>query len=314
MSKQAYQVILYAGGSVPTVEGVSVVDITPLDSSLEGMIAAIKGAELTAADLRAKTLLVLGEIEVEVALKLYSLVLGFAGRRINISVDGEIIDAASINHLGVISKDLGKPDEVLEIFHLEKENFTSKRELTIEEVTDLRYARKCILTNKLSLKDTLELFIKASGFRVRNNGDHLPSLTATKKFEGVEDGMLIDLNEYRKVGNELRRLVKTDNRGAIVEGIESSERDEMLEKAAKLPIEIALLFLGSYADESGELWRCPRPERHRNGDLNPSMKINEEKVRCYRCDLEAIDAVRLIMDSLEITPDEASKIILAELI
>jgi hypothetical protein len=44
------------------------------------------------------------------------------------------------------------------------------------------------------------------------------------------------------------------------------------------------------------------------------MKINEEKVRCYRCDLEAIDAVRLIMDSLEITPDEASKIILAELI
>lgn len=314
MSKQAYQVILYAGDCVPTLEGVSVVDITPTSNSLESIVNAIKSAELTAADLRAKTLLVLGDLEVELALKLYSLVLGFAGRRINISVDGVIIDAASMNHLGVISKDLGKPEEPIEIFHLKQENFNSKIEHTVEEVTDLRYARKCILTNNLSLKDSLEIFIKATGYRVRNNGDHLPSLTVSDKFEGIEEDMLIDLNEYRKVGNELRRLVKTDDRGAIVESAESSERDKLLESASRLPIEIALMFLGSYADESGELWRCPRPERHRNGDLNPSMKINEEKVRCYRCDLEAIDAVRLIMDSLEITPDEASKIILAELI
>jgi len=314
MSKQSYQVVLYVGKNIPSLEGVSVVNITPKAESMESIVDAIKSAELTAADLRAKTLLVVEEIGIELALKIYSMVIGFAGRRINISVDGQIIDAASLNHFGVISKDAGKPEETVEVVELERESFSFNEELDPVTVSKLRYAKKCILPATLTLKESLELFVRAAGYRVRNNGDHLPTMKISESNAANEEENYLDFNEYRKMGNELRRLVKTDDRGAVVERITPTERDILLEQAAKLPIEVALMYLGSYSDETGELWRCPRPERHRNGDLNPSMKINEEKVRCYRCDLEAIDAVRIIMDSLDVTPDEACKIIVSELI
>ena len=312
MSKQAYQVILYLGNNLPVIEGVSVVDITPKDTTLESISYAISQANLTAADMRAKTLLVIDGISIEMALSVYSLILGFAARRINISVNGEIIDAATLNHFGLISKDGGKPSEPAEYIILKNSDF--KEELPIDFITQLRYAKRCLLPLDTNLKETLEIFIRAAGIRIRNNGDHLPTLSKSSNANEEDESLIIDTNSFRKLGNELRRMVKTDDRGAIVRPGEVTPRDLNLEKAAKLPIEIALQYLGSYVDETGEFWRCPRPERHRNGDLNPSMKISEEKVRCYRCDLESIDGLRLIMDSLDVTPDEASKIILSELI
>ena len=41
MSKQAYQVILYLGNNLPVIEGVSVVDITPKDTTQESISNAI---------------------------------------------------------------------------------------------------------------------------------------------------------------------------------------------------------------------------------------------------------------------------------
>jgi hypothetical protein len=39
------------------------------------------------------------------------------------------------------------------------------------------------------------------------------------------------------------------------------------------------------------------------------MLINENKIRCYRCDTEEIGPVRLIIETLDISPDEAIDLI-----
>jgi hypothetical protein len=61
----------------------------------------------------------------------------------------------------------------------------------------------------------------------------------------------------------------------------------------------------------GVLWHCPRPDRHRNGDANASMRVDEQGARCFRCDPEKIDSLRLVADVRGISFDEAADWILS---
>lgn len=264
--------------------------------NFENVEKKFKDSNLSASDLRSKTLVIFGE-NLFSNLTLYSTLIGFSGRRLEIYSHGELIDAPKIHHLQLINKISPRPENVLEC--IEYHDYL-ERDYTENQV---RYAKVFNLDfDKVKdFKKLLTDFIVISGNRIRNNGDHLPSIST--------NGETVSLDEFRKLGNKIRRENKVDNRTALFEFKEPSKREARLELASNSPVELALSYLGSYVDDESGFWRCTRPERHRNGDENPSLKINEGKIRCYRCDYEPLDSLRLIIDTENISADEACTVI-----
>ena len=358
--EKEYQLLIHFGDNILELPNCNIFNLG-YSENLEKLRNAIKDSGISAADLRSKTLLILDSKYNLDNILLYSFMIGFSGRRLDVFNSNKVIEGASLNHFGLISKDNGKPNTNVEELILtdnEIEKIDQFQNKDIDFISKIRYNKKCYLLLENNIID-LTFFIKIASLRIRNNADHFPyliknsndwahivekvnnsnlkkeSITEESSLENtgndIDDDHLGNSNDnedriskinaeeavipiynpedYRKLGNELRREIKIDNRNTIVEKNNLSPRIEELSQLANLNIEEALKYLGSYPDSEGIYWRCPRPERHNNGDLNPSMKINEGKVRCYKCDNEEIDTLRLLMDTLLISTDDAAKIL-----
>lgn len=295
----------------PEISNISIINMKAIERSSEAVRELFLKSSISASDLRAKTLVIFDDEDLESNLVSYATLLGFAGRRLDILFQGALVEAGKLHHFSVINKNNGRPVEVSEYLG----NFESESCEKIERIISLepaliekiRFAKYYYYNFVDRSVGELEDYIKIAGIRVRNNGDHLP--VALFDSNDVEDTNKIDLDEFRKMGNELRREIKVDNRDSVALFVTPDARLQELNIAAQLPVDIALGYLGSYMESETEFWRCPRPERHRNGDMNPSLKINEGKIRCYRCDYEPLDSLRLIMDSQNCSVDEANEII-----
>ena len=303
MSKN-YQVIVYAGSTIPKMEGSTIIAFQGNDCEYENILEALKNANLSAADMRAKMLIVFDDITDGQAINLYSALIGFAGRRVEYLYKGELYDANTIHDSMSRLEDSGKPNELVEeVFFNNPEkplNFILEELISAEDLTKIRYSKSCII-NAENTTELFKSFITISSLRFRNNTEHLPS---------YEVGSVVyEQESIRRASNEIRRSVKNDVRGFIAPKIESTKRVEWLQEVANTPIEKILEHLDCYHDIENDFWRCPRPERHRNGDKNPSMKISEGKIRCYRCDSENIDSLRVIMDTKGLSPDAAANYI-----
>ena len=88
--------------------------------------------------------------------------------------------------------------------------------------------------------------------------------------------------------------------------IDLTSRQRVLLQAADTNVEETLTKLKSHRNQDTGLWRCSRPQNHRNGDANPSSHVEDNRVRCYKCDLEPLDSLRLVMETLNISPDDAA--------
>ena len=118
--------------------------------------------------------------------------------------------------------------------------------------------------------------------------------------------MLLDLEAIRKEGGKIRRSSRTDDRTELMSPVDLTMRQRVLMEAAEVNVEETLVKLHSHRNEDTGLWRCSRPQNHRNGDANPSSHVDDNKVRCYKCDLEPLDPLRLVMETLNISPDDAA--------
>jgi hypothetical protein len=295
----------------PEISNISILNMKSSRCESDEVREIFLKSSISASDLRAKTLVIFDDEDLKSNLVSYATLLGFAGRRLDILYRGTLVEAGKLHHFSVINKNNGRPDVVSEYlgnFHTdlcEKIDLTGNLESsTIEKI---RFAKYFFFNFIDCSVRELEEYITIAGIRVRNNGDHLPIVLFDSN--DLENDDKIDLDEFRKMGNELRREIKVDNRDAVISFVAPDSRLIELAKVSELPVDIALGYLGSYMEAETEFWRCPRPERHRNGDMNPSLKINEGKIRCYRCDYEPLDSLRLIMDSENCSVDEASEII-----
>ena len=307
-SKRGYEVVLYMGKNKPKLDGIAaIIELNPVSAAQEDILAAITNSELSPADLRARTLLLVDEFaDRAITSALYAALVGFAGRRLDFSTGAEPVSAALLHAAGTSAEDQGKPEELVEHVSVGRSagSLDPTQALSVEDVTRIRYARRVTLEPVGSgVSTSLTQLVVTAAIRVRNGADYFPTFSDS-------DGTLVELDGLRRAGSELRRSIRTDFRNAIAPNQLTSERQNRLIAASILPMEATLGFLGSTQSPDSGFWRCTRPDRHRNGDANPSMRVVDGKVRCFRCDTEPVDPLRLVIDTLNLSPDAAADILI----
>jgi hypothetical protein len=302
-----YELYLYVSDDpLPAVSDASVVDLTPKDRSAEAVLAAIVSAGLTAADLRTRTLFLAGSGPVERAVSVYAAVCGFAGRPLDFSDLDEVTVVRSIYDPLVLPTELPRPAETPEQMVVSAADVVAGLDAAV--LPAVHFAKRVALGASSSMTSTLEAFVTLAALRRRGPVEKFPHLMpADSPLPGDDfDGSLLDLDALRRAGAQLRRDRRIDDRDTVVERVAATPRSLRLVAAAALPFDGVLSRLGSVRDESTGFYRCPRPERHRNGDATPSARLSEHGFRCFRCDAETVDALRLVMDVRGLAPDAAA--------
>lgn len=304
-----YLLYLYVGqGEMPRIDQASVVELTPTAATADAALAAIVAAGLTAADLRTRTLFIAGPGPVDAALVVYAALCGFASRKLDVSDLREVLDARSLDAtLGDIPALDDAPEHVVVG---PATPLDGRSALTVHDAASIASSRKAFFQiGAATTMETLESFVAISAIRRRKNTERFPYLVLSEAFDPTVDdaaSSCIDLDDVRRRAAQLRRDRRIDDRGSLVDPRELTDRQRRLVEASALPLGPVLIRLGSHEDPTTGFWRCPRPERHRNGDANPSAKIHEDGFRCFRCDLEQVDALRLTMDTKGLGPDAAA--------
>lgn len=314
-AKAPYLLYIYVGDGNPKLPGaISVVNITPISLTLEDTVSTLAAAALTAADLRTRTLFVAGPGSVERAVLVYAALCGFAGRHLDFTDMLSVTDARAMHDSMQEVVDTGKPlipDERLVI--AVGASFDVTAELSIEEFSKIRYSRQVLfVADQKSVRESLEALVTCNGIRARGTSERFPVMLPANLYAEFDISQevlpveCVDLEVLRKHAAQLRRDRRIDDRGEIVAAEEVSPRCQKLIDAAMVDPTLILVRLGSVLNEETGFWRCPRPERHRNGDANPSARVQDNSFRCFRCDLEHIDSLRLVMDTKNLCPDDAA--------
>jgi hypothetical protein len=307
-----YHLYLYVSDeALPAVSDASVVNLTPKSSDADAVLAAIAAAGLTAADLRTRTLFIAGPGPVERAAAVYAAVAGFAGRHLDVSDLDVVTDVRSIQDPLLFPADSPRPESVPESMLFSADDVVEG--LDAASLPLVHFAKKVVLNASVSISTTLEALVMVAALRRRGPVEKFPHLlpNGTPLPAGDLDTGLVDLDGLRRAGAQLRRDRRIDDRATVVERLAPSARAVRLAAAAALSLEEVLTRLGSVRDDATGFYRCPRPERHRNGDATPSARLAEHGFRCFRCDAEQVDALRLVMDVRGLAPDAAADWLLA---
>ena len=334
-----YQMILTVGVQAETFDGTfgeaKTVDMSPAEPTPQAVLDRIAEAGLHPGDLRTRTLVVVGDDPITATL-VYAALAGFAGRRLAFtqhSLDNsddsddtgsagiDAVDATQIDRQARETVDSGKPEHnVAQI--LIGATHETLRTATLADADEpgvfagsdddavlIRHARRVRFVPAGSSSDTISQLLVIAGLRAREDIDRFPTLCdGSEPFDPArpteEAGMCLDA--LRRQALALRREQKTGIRDSIAPFEPPTSRNLRLDEVAGMSITDTMSRLGAVQNETTGLWHCPRPERHSNGDQNPSMKAVDETVRCFRCDMEKIDSLRLIMDCLGCTADEAA--------
>lgn len=303
-----YQLYLYVSDEpMPSVSDASLVNLTPLTLGTDAVLAAITTAGLTAADLRTRTLFIAGTGSVERALSVYAAVCGFAGRHLDVSDLEQVTDTRSVYEPFLLPADVPRPESTHESMLFSADDVVNGLDPLVLPL--VHFAKKVVLGASTSVSTTLEALMMLSALRRRGPVEKFPLLlpSGVTLPEGDLDEGLLDLDALRRSGAQLRRDRRIDDRATVVERLEPSVRSARLVEASLLPLEDVLTRLGSIRDDSSGFYRCPRPDRHRNGDATPSARLAEHGFRCFRCDAEQVDALRLVMDVKSMGPDAAAE-------
>ena len=302
----AYQLYVLCGEmETPTVSDASVVKVSPEGDTLEAVLVAISSSGLTAADLRTKTLFILGTVPPMRAVLCYAALAGFAGRLLDFSDQSEVFEVRPLLAQLHEAADAGRPDTVDVPVVLDLSTESIPESFTPEFVSQVRFTKQLSFHPAAQAARALESFVFLAGLRFRAAAERFPGIA------GPDGSLVLDLDEMRRLAATARREKRIDDRGGVVEALSADQRRSRLVMAATRPLDSVLPALGSHQDPESGLWRCPRPERHSNGDAHPSARLTEEGFRCFRCDLEFVDALRLTMDARGLSPDDAANWLLS---
>lgn len=318
-----YQVVLYVGDTKPDEDGHKVVDLTPVELSVESVLEALRQSGVTPADLRSRTV-VRVDGDQRKAVAVYAALLGFAGRRLDVTDGDQVVPIAAIEDRVSRLPDAGRPPEpvaqiqVGPVVRADLVCVTPDTGLGPDVVSTIRYAKRVRFvpaTGTPRAVAAVSQLAVIAAIRARGGNDRLPYLVEGDEPVAPDDdptqvvGLCLDT--LRRGGVELRRSLRFDDRGALAPRALPTPRQRTLLAAEAVPIEHALVALGATQDPVSGLWHCPRPDRHTNGDANASMKVQKGKTQCFRCDAERVDSLRLAMDVKGFIPDEAADWLLA---
>jgi len=310
-----YQLVFLCGVDVQTAPAArKIVDITPEEENPESVLDRISEAGLTAADTKTTALLVVDGDPVQ-ALIAFAAAAGYTGRYLDVATtEGEILRPAAVTAAARKLSQLGEDWRSANDFEPADELlvgpaapagiiYDSVEPLSVAasgpEAAQIRFARRVTVDVPSSMSQAVYLVAKLAGIRAtRRVSDRFPQV-----LRGEE---VIDLEGLRHSARAMRAASRFPDESELATPIKPTPVMERLAYARSLPIEPVLTALGSSSNETGEFWRCPRPTRHRNGDQNPSMRIRENRVRCFVCDSEWVDPVSLVMSVRKVGPSEAA--------
>ncbi|GAA4336922.1 hypothetical protein GCM10023178_50100 [Actinomadura luteofluorescens] len=318
-----YVLAVRTTGSPPAIEGVKSVDLVPGDDQdvIAATIAGLRASGLTAADFRSRVIYLAPEDPN--CLVPYAALCGFAGRRVDAYAGGTVLEFSRLDPQGEAFPDAGRPPGYLEWGQVGGEDggalptvhvgSGAQQLVTPEAVTVIRYAARLRMVPPPSARDALATFVLREGLR-RRADDRFPYLSTGNEPAPVtkdDPTQGIDLEKLRREAAKYRQELRAGRRGAdMVPPVPVSPHNKRISEAKSVDVRTVLTRLGSSSDD-GNLWHCPRPSRHSNGDQNPSMKVyGDNRTRCHRCDAEKVGPIRLVIDVLGVTPDEAASFIL----
>lgn len=317
-----YVLAIRTPGSPPPPDGVKTVDLVPGEGdAVTSAITALENSGLTVADMRSRAIFMAPPGSQ--GLVMYAVLCGFAGRRVDAYADGAVLEFSRLDPNGEAFPDAGRPPghlmwgqvggPVVDGMPTVQIDPGTPELISPEAVTVIRYAARLRMVPPESARDALATFVLVAALR-RRADDRFPHLsTGTEPVPSTKSdpGQGIDLEKARRDAAAYRqRLQAARDRAEIVPPVAVSPHNQRIAKANAVDIRTVLRRLGSSAGEGG-LWRCPRPRRHSNRDENPSMRVHgDDRARCHRCDAEKVGPVRLVVDVLEVTPDEAASFIL----
>ncbi|GAA4096715.1 hypothetical protein [Actinomadura miaoliensis] len=318
-----YLLAIRTTGSPPAPAGVKTVDLVPTgsDDVISATLGGLRASGLTAADFRSRAIFLAPDGPA--GLVTYAALCGFSGRRVDAYAGGTVLAFSRLGDDGASFPDAGRPSEFLlwaqvggpvadgiPTVHL---GSAGQEMVSPQAATVIRYAARLRMVPPDSARDALAMFVLVAALR-RRADDRFPFLsTGTEPVpvgkNAPDQG--IDLERLRQEAVRYRQELRIARRGAdIVPPVPLSPHDRRIAEANGVDVRTLLRRLGSSADEE-DMWHCPRPRRHSNGDERPSMKVYENgRARCHRCDAERIGPVRLAVDVLGVTPDEAASFIL----
>jgi hypothetical protein len=317
-----YVLAIRTAGSPPAPDGAKTVDLVPGDGdAISSVIGGLRASGLTPADFRARVIFLAPDGVGGLAL--YAALCGFAGRRIDAYADGTVLEFSRLDRRAEAFVDAGRPSEFLiwaQVGGPKAEGITTvdlghgtQGLVSPEAASVIRYAARLRMVPPDSARDALAMFLLVAALR-RRADDRFPYLsTGTEPVpvskEDPDQG--IDLEKIRREAARYRQEFRAGRQKAeVVPPVPVSARNKRLAEANAVDMKTLLQRLGSSSDERG-LWHCPRPRRHNNGDENASMKVyGDNRTRCHRCDAEKVGPVRLAVDVLGLTPDEAARLIL----
>ncbi|MBO2455987.1 hypothetical protein [Actinomadura violacea] len=322
-----YVLAVRVTGSPSAPEGVKSVDVTPPAGTGDITAAAVEGLRaggLTPADLRSRVIFMAPDDPG--CLVSYAALCGFAGRRVDAYAGGAVLEFSRLDPDGSTFADAGRPDGHLMWAQAGGPGIQDAPEMPTvrlalntpglaepEAVTVIRYAARLRMVASAAVRDALAMLLLIAAIR-RRGEDRFPYLsTGTEPAPTTKDDPTqgIDLEKIRRAAAEHRKALRAGRKGAeIVPAVPVGAHDQRIADANKTSVTTVLTRLGSTADAAGR-WSCPRPDRHGDGDRDLSMKISgDNRVRCRRCDGEKAGPVRLVVDVLGLTPDEAAAFIL----
>lgn len=339
-----WAMVLWVGPQpAPAREGSTVVDLTPAAASVDAVIEVLHGTGLTPADLRSRTLFsVSGDAAYrDRVLAVYAALCGFAGRRVDAEVDGEILTLSEFDRALRTAADAGRPAEPVE----QAQVGGNRDDLLVADLSSgftpqalslVRFARRLRFVAPDHTGLALTQFVAVAAVRGRAGMDRFPMLVSgTEPVElpvsadGTVGTVGLCLHQVRRGAEQLRRSLRGDTRDAVADFIEPSPRQRRLIDAAAKPLEDVLARLGTRSrvievpsrenpeqTEETVAWHCPKPGNHTNGDATPSARIlathdGRPGFRCFRCLNENVDALRLVMWARDCSVDEAADWLLA---
>lgn len=310
-TKTSYQLAITCGFPIEAAATLapSVKDATPGACDLESVKAVFEASGISAGDLRSQVVVIADGDRLS-AIAAWAYLVGFASRHLDVITRKGVVAGEALWLGGGRQFDGGRPStKPEEIFVGDVEDGIRIQQpsdlgkLSRQDISTIRFARKIRFVPGPDLFDSLALVMAISGIRARGNTERMPSVA-------VGPDEYLSLEELRQAGFEARRAEMAAVEHPRLPAEALTARQQRLNSAAERDIHEVLGLLGVHEHES--LYHCPRPERHTHGDATASMRVSEGRVRCGRCDGEWIDALRLTMDCLRRSPDEAADLLLGD--
>ncbi|MCP4792348.1 MAG: hypothetical protein GY882_03300 [Actinomycetia bacterium] len=265
--------------------------------------AAFEAAKLTSLDLRCATVVSVTEATPGV-LGTYVGLCAVAGRLLDLDLGARRIVvgpiAAAVEQLVANSPKASVEVAFAGNHHAGAEGATVRfdQALTAADVKLLRWAKVASFAPSADAYASMTQLVIVGLIRQRPTGIRWP-LAETATVEA-------DLAAIDAAALEMRRQSRSADAIIVEADGDLNEDAELLVAAAKVDIVDVLAMLKARQAGNGN-WHCPRPRRHNNGDATASAKVRDTKFRCFKCDGEDVDGLRLVMDVFAVAPWEAAR-------